>query len=41
MKVNKKYLKDENGNIFSPIISSESVIVGGGLSKRETKLNRK
>lgn len=25
-----KYIKDENGNIFSPIVSSDSVITKGG-----------
>lgn len=25
-----KYIKDENGNIFSPIVSSDSVIAMGG-----------
>lgn len=29
-KVNGKYMKDENNEIFSPITSSESVIMGGG-----------
>lgn len=28
--VNAKYLRDENNEIFSPITSSESVIMGGG-----------
>lgn len=28
--VNGKYIKDENGNIFSPIVSSDSVITKGG-----------
>lgn len=28
-QVNGKYLKDENGNIFSPITSSDTVISGG------------
>lgn len=27
--VNGKYLKDENNQVFSPITSSESVIMGG------------
>lgn len=30
MSVQQKYLKDENGNIFSPITSASSVILGGG-----------
>jgi hypothetical protein len=25
-----KYIKDENGNIFSPIVSSDSIIARGG-----------
>lgn len=25
-----KYIKDENGNIFSPIVSSDSIITKGG-----------
>ena len=29
-QVNAKYLKDENGNVFSPITKDNSVIVGGG-----------
>ena len=29
-QVNGKYIKDENGNIFSPIVSSDSVITKGG-----------
>ncbi len=32
-KVNGKYMKDENNEIFSPITSSESVIMGGENSK--------
>ena len=28
--VNGKYLKDENNQVFSPITSSESVIMRGG-----------
>lgn len=36
-KVNGKYIKDENGNIISPITSAESVIgkrsIGGGKYK--------
>lgn len=28
--VSGKYIKDENGNIFSPIVSSDSVITKGG-----------
>lgn len=28
--VSGKYIKDENGNIFSPIVSSDSVIIKGG-----------
>lgn len=30
MSTKQKYLKDENGNIFSPIVSTDSVITGGG-----------
>ena len=30
MSVKQKYLKDENGEVFSPITSADSVIVGGG-----------
>ena len=29
-QVNGKYIKDENGNIISPITSAESVVFGGG-----------
>lgn len=29
-QVNGKYIKDENNEIFSPITSSGSVIMGGG-----------
>ena len=29
MSVKQKYLKDENGEVFSPITSADSVIVGG------------
>lgn len=29
-KVKQKYLKDENGKIFSPIVSSSSVYLRGG-----------
>lgn len=32
---NNKYLRDENGEIFSPITSAESVIVGGGATLSE------
>lgn len=32
-QVNGKYIKDENNEIFSPITSSESVIMGGENSK--------
>lgn len=28
---NQKYLKDEDGNTFSPIVSSDSVYYGGGV----------
>lgn len=28
-QVNGKYIKDENGNIISPITSAESVVFGG------------
>ena len=30
MSVKQKYLKDENGEIFSPITSASSVVLGGG-----------
>lgn len=30
MSIKQKYLKDENGEIFSPVVSADSVIVGGG-----------
>lgn len=33
INVNGKYLKDENNQVFSPITSSESVIMGGKNSK--------
>lgn len=29
-QVQGKYLRDENDNIFSPIVSSDSVIYNGG-----------
>ena len=29
MSIKQKYLKDENGEIFSPVVSADSVIVGG------------
>ena len=32
--VNGKYLKDENNQVFSPITSSESVIMGGGKNSK-------
>lgn len=35
-QVNGKYLKDENGNVFSPITSPGSIVYhknGGGSSK--------
>lgn len=32
--VNAKYLRDENNEIFSPITSSESVIMGGATIKQ-------
>lgn len=31
MSVKQKYLKDENGEVFSPIVSTDSVITGGGV----------
>lgn len=31
MSVKQKYLKDENGEIFSPITSASSVVLGGGV----------
>lgn len=31
-EVSQKYLKDENGNIFSPIVSVDSIYNGGGQS---------
>ena len=30
--VQSKYLKDENGNVFSPITSDTSVMLGGGCA---------
>lgn len=30
MSVSQKYLRDENGNIFSPIINVDSIYNGGG-----------
>lgn len=33
MSTQIKYLKDENGEIFSPIVSSSSVMMGGGLPR--------
>lgn len=32
MSTQIKYLKDENGEIFSPIVSSSSVMMRGGVS---------
>ena len=32
-QVNGKYIKDENGNIISPITSAKSVVFGGGANK--------
>lgn len=32
--VKQKYLKDENGDIFSPIVGDSSVILGGGIPQR-------
>lgn len=29
MEVYQQYLKDKNGNIFSPVVSSQSVYWGG------------
>lgn len=31
--VNQKYLKDENGEVFSPIVSTSSVYDGGGSTR--------
>lgn len=31
MSIKQKYLKDENGEIFSPVVSADSIIVGGGV----------
>lgn len=33
MQANIKYLKDENGNIISPVISPDSIVtaLGGGI----------
>lgn len=31
MSINKKYLKDENGEVFSPIVSTDSIYDGGGV----------
>lgn len=31
MLANQKYLKDENGNIFSPIVNMDSIYGGGGV----------
>lgn len=36
MSVEKKYLKDENGNIISPIASADSVYIRGGVYTRPT-----
>ena len=36
MSVKQKYLKDENGNIFSTITSADSVILGGGGTVEDT-----
>lgn len=36
MSIKQKYLKDENGEIFSPVVSADSVIVGGGVSLTES-----
>lgn len=33
--INAKYIRDEQGNIISPIVSSKSVIMGGGSSLEE------
>ena len=30
MGVKAKYLKDENGDVFSPIVSTDSVLTAGG-----------
>lgn len=32
--VKQKYLKDENGDIFSPIVGDSSVILGGGYPSK-------
>lgn len=32
-QVQAKYMKDEQGNIFSPIVSSDSVIYNGGVAR--------
>lgn len=32
-QVQGKYLRDENDNIFSPIVSSDSVIYNGGVTR--------
>lgn len=37
MSVKQKYLKDENGEVFSPIVSTDSVITGGGFPVRNIR----
>ena len=32
MQVNAKYLKDENGDIISPVVSCDSIFTQDGLS---------
>lgn len=30
MSIQNKYLRDENGEVFYPIVDSSSVVMGGG-----------
>lgn len=39
-KIQQKYLKDENNNIISPIVSSSSVMMGGGVSVQDCLTNQ-
>lgn len=38
--VKQRYLKDGNEEVFSPIVSSESIIVGGGYARSLPKPTR-
>lgn len=33
MAVKQKYLRDENGEVFSPIVNVNSIYYGGGVKK--------